>query len=533
MDRPGEVAKDVEPSGRAWAWVALTVAFYLALTAWLSWELNVWRDEMYSLHTSAGSVGYAVRRAIDFELQPPVYFGLLAAWRTFNDSIFFARLLSSLLGAGTIVVAAVLARRFAPRVEPVYAAALFATHPFLVWAGTEIRVYALVIFLSALLCWTFVEAYWFEAPRPRARLAFAAVALVAMYTQYYLALLLVGFGTALVVRRERSRLLAFVLDAGLVGVLSVPLLLAIRAQLHTHQADLGRRPPLGVETIRLVVGRFEAYLFSFNDAIDKSNWALSTVRAARWAYRALIVAAVGMGVWYARRRSVADQRPPAHRWGTPAVVAGIVAYAVCMATLFVVVGPKIVGERHTAGLLFPAILAAMALPATVIGRQAVQAWTGLLLASNVAATTLVHAVPLAKDCDCRHVAEAITQRETSREPILVFPSEDALPLGVYYRGRNRLLPVPGAVTYDSWDQSTFVIRSPDDVARILEAEAPGAVGLWVHTNTYGPNWGPEKLEAFLAGAYRQDAKYAFERGVILRHFVPRGVGTGSTSVASP
>src|SRR6185436_19265701 len=113
------------------------------------------------------------------------------------------------------------------------------------------------------------------------------------------------------------------------------------------------------------------------------------------------------------------------------------------------------------------------LPAA-LGRRERQGWAVLLLGSNVAATILVHAVPLAKDCDCRHVAEAITRRETSREPILVFPSEDALPLAVYYRGQNRLLPVPGAVSYDRWDQSNFVIRSPDDVARLVETEAPGS-----------------------------------------------------------
>src|SRR5262245_13265135 len=176
--------------------VGAMVVLYLALTAWLSWELNVWRDEMYSLHTSAESVGYAARRAIDFELQPPVYFALLAAWRTIDDSIFFARLLSSLFGAGAILVAVALARRIAPRVHPGYVAAVFATHPFLVWAGTEIRVYALVVLLSALLTFTFIEAYWVAPPRPRMRLAFAAVALVSMYTQYYLVLLLVGFGAA-------------------------------------------------------------------------------------------------------------------------------------------------------------------------------------------------------------------------------------------------------------------------------------------------------------------------------------------------
>jgi hypothetical protein len=147
------------------------------------------------------------------------------------------------------------------------------------------------------------------------------------------------------------------------------------------------------------------------------------------------------------------------------------------------------------------------------------------MASNVAATVLTLALPLAKDCDCRHVAETIVRRETAREPILVFPSEDALPLAVYYRGKNRLLPVPAAASYDRWDQSTFVIRSPDDVARLLELEAPGSVGLWVHTNTYGPRWGPEKLEAFLASGYRENGRFAFERGVVLRHFVI-SAGTG-------
>src|SRR5439155_3068690 len=168
-----------------------------ALTGWLSWELNVWRDEMYSLHTSALPVPDAARHAIAFELQPPVYFALLAAWRTLDGSIWFARLLSSCFGAATIVVAAALSRRFAPRLHSAYAAALVATHPFVVWAGTEIRVYALVLFLSTLLTLTFVDAYWAASSRARSRLAFAAVATVALYTQYYLSFVLICFGVAI------------------------------------------------------------------------------------------------------------------------------------------------------------------------------------------------------------------------------------------------------------------------------------------------------------------------------------------------
>jgi hypothetical protein len=95
-----------------------------------------------------------------------------------------------------------------------------------------------------------------------------------------------------------------------------------------------------------------------------------------------------------------------------------------------------------------------------------------------------------------------------------------MPLSVYYRGKNRLLAVPRAPSYERWDQSAFVIQTPDDVARVLAEEGSPALGLWVHTNTYGPTWGGEKLEAFLAGGYRQDDRREFAHGVVLRHFVP-------------
>src|SRR5262249_53448815 len=81
MGLPGDRKAADEACARGRVGVGAMVVVYLAVTVWLSWELNVWRDEMYSLHTTEGSVVRAARQAIDFELQPPVYFALLAAWR--------------------------------------------------------------------------------------------------------------------------------------------------------------------------------------------------------------------------------------------------------------------------------------------------------------------------------------------------------------------------------------------------------------------------------------------------------------------
>jgi hypothetical protein len=513
--------------------VGLMVGLYLVLTAWLSVELNLWRDEMYSLHTSSDSVLGAAHRAIAFELQPPVYFIALASWRKASDAIVFARLLSSLFGASTILVVAALSRRILPRVHPGYPAALFATHPLLIWAGTEIRVYALVFLLSALLTLTFVDAYWLSTLRARSRLAFAAVAVVSLYTQYYLAILLVCFGVALLVRRDRARIVAYAIDAGSALLVCVPLVLAMRADFGSHKSDLGRRVATRGEVVKLVYTRFESYLFSFNEAIDKAWWSFRTIRVVRWLYRALVAGVVGaglIGLWTRRskRRDPETQRVMSN---ARAAGAAIAAYGACMAALFVTVGPLGVGERHTAGLLVPALLALVATPAAAFGRNEVRAFFAFLIVSNVAATVLSQIVPLAKDCDCRHVAETIERREAPREPILVFPAEDALPLSVYYRGQNRLLAVPTPPSYERWDQTAFVIHSANEVAELVESNAPQSRGLWVHTNIYGPTWGPDKLELFLANGYRKAESYSFAQGVVLRHFVRLDVSP--SSVASP
>jgi hypothetical protein len=496
--------------------VWLVVIGYLALTSWLSLELNVWRDEMYSLYSSAGSPSFAFRQALDFELQPPLYFVLLSVWRTLDSSVFFARLLSGLFGAGAILAAAALSARVLRKIDPVWTALVVGTHPLVVWAGTEIRVYALIVLLSVLLTLAFFDAYWVSGDRRRGRLLFGGLALLCVYTQYYLAALLACFGIALLLRRNRPSIERYSVDLAAVGVLSVPLLITLRAQLASHHEDFGPPLRLGSEALHLVFTRFESYIFSFNKAIDESRWSLGAIRAARWAYRAAVLAVIVGPAWVLRHRI--DRRSLARRWPLFAVVA---AYAACMLFLLHLSGPLSVGERHTAAIVVPALVAALAAATYALGRPVALIATSFLVTSNVAATLLTQVVPLAKDCDCKRVAVALGERQAAGEPILVFPSEDALPLAVYYRGPNPLVPVPRPVSFDHWDQRTFVIDDTHEIADLLGRGDPR--GLWVHTNTYGTSWGEEKLEQFLAQDYRVDEELDFFKGVRLRHFVPNGV----------
>jgi hypothetical protein len=183
-------------------------------------------------------------------------------------------------------------------------------------------------------------------------------------------------------------------------------------------------------------------------------------------------------------------------------------------------GPLTVGERHTTAIVIPLLIATIAVPAFALGRFAGVLGAAFLIASNVPATLLTQVIPLAKDCDCRRVARTIGAHETSHEPILVFPSEDALPLAVCYQGQNRLVPVPRPASFDRWDQRSFVIDDAGEISRLLGRDDHAS--LWVHTGTYGTSWGQDKLEEFLARGYHEDEERDFFQGVRLRHFVRNG-----------
>ncbi len=504
------VRREAWRSPRVW----LIIALYLLLTGWLSFELNLWRDEIYSLHTSSESPLGAARKAMTFELQPPFYFTLLSAWRMLNTSGFFARLLSALCGGGAILASAVLAQRLVPRLDPAWAAAVVASHPFMVWVGTEIRVYALTVLLSVLLLLAFLEAYASPLPRLWPRLAYIALALLAVYTQYYLGALFVCFAVALLVRRDRRKLLQFAMDMAAVGLLCVPLFVLAKMQLGSHKDDLAPGVASGGGAVARALKRFEAYLFSFNKAINEARWKLSTIRAARWAYRALVFGAIALGVLRWRRRFISARVEK-----VVPLLAIVVVYGILVVVLLHVVGPMSVGERHTAGVLVPLLIFPMAALGLSVGKPAAQAWGALLLVSNVPATYLTQIEPMAKDCDCRRVAETIAGLEADREPILVFPSEESLGLAVYYRGKNRLIPIPGPPNFEHWDQRTFVVDDAGTIADLVDREASEPTGLWVHTGPYGYSWGRDKLEAYLSSGYREEETREFAHGVVLRHIV--------------
>src|SRR6266850_2556045 len=182
--------------------VPVIILLHLAVTLFLAYKLNIWVDEAFSLRTSERGIGYALHQALHFELQAPLYFVLLSAWRKLDTSIFFARLLSVASVALSLKVIAGLSRRIWKDIHQGWIVAVVAFNPMTIGVAVDVRLYAPVLLISALLILTFYDGYLSQNTNRRAQICHVALAVVALYTQYYTGFLLVGSACALLVLRR-------------------------------------------------------------------------------------------------------------------------------------------------------------------------------------------------------------------------------------------------------------------------------------------------------------------------------------------
>lgn len=469
--REGSTAGPPPVDGRsAWrshgalaAILCLLVLAQLALTATYALRFNVWVDEAYTLHTTSAGLAEAVRRALAFEMQPPAYFAVLAVWRRFGVGIFFVRLLSMSCAALAIPAAAWASVRYFPRLHPAWLAAAVGFSPAALWSAAEARPYALDLLLSVVLLGCFQAGFLAPEPSRRYRAAYAAVSLLALYTQYYLGFLIAGNAVALAAVRGFSALGRYL--AWMVPVVAgmAPLIGLVPDQVTSHTAT-SQPVPFG-RSLAMPLVNLEMLAFGFER--------LPGGRAARWLVRSLALALL----LDAGRRAVLERRrigPDARALAVTLLVAGASFAAVSVAF-----GHWAVLARHTIGLLPPALLLLLG---ALAGRRSLRlaALVAALLAASVAVQT-AELRTMAKQGDHLRAAREIRERESPGQPILIFPSEQALAFAHHYHGINRIVPLPEPASLERYDPTTFAWRSRQQVRAVLDDALGDARECWLIT----------------------------------------------------
>jgi hypothetical protein len=446
-DRP----KDTGLIGR-WASAkrgnAVVGSIYFAVLALVSSALGTWTDEEYTLATTAHGFAYGWHRAIDVELQAPLYFAVLGVWRELDAGVWFARLFSVLCSTAFFFALLPILRRIAPNKSPTVPALLIACNPFVIYCAFDIRLYAAALLISALMWLTFDSGFASDGSK-LGRVAFCILAVLGLYTQYFLGFALVGFGVMLLFKKKWSALRDYAIALAAIGLTAIPLLSIVRSQ-------VGGSGETTAGAASLIRGTFVQSLLNFVLPYDHI-WDRFHLRTP---YVVLIVAIIVLVV-YARPR-------------LQPILGATVACVVAMEMLFVAVVLVFhldLNSRHYVALFVPALISGYALVTTLEASQHRRIATIIAWSYGVLALTLVYAqhFQLAQDGDTVRVAEYLETRTPPGAIVAVFPA-DALPAYArQYHGSARLVPFPRALPDGRYDLSQIDANSEAEVSHALAA----------------------------------------------------------------
>ncbi|MCB1023938.1 MAG: glycosyltransferase family 39 protein [Acidobacteria bacterium] len=409
---------------------------HLAIALPLAYFLNIWADEGSTLYTTQHGFFQTFQNTLHDEKQAPLYFLLLSIWREINSSIFFARLFSIICSLLAIGVFYDISRKLWSEKAAVFAGLLFAVHPYLFWASLEIRVYSLVILFSAVLVKLFLEVYLEpegeNSSSPPGYL-FTIVAILSLYTNYYLGFILVAFFIVLLCFGRFKEAKRYFLQMMVVGAAILPLLWAIKMQFSVNTGGHFQATD-PIEGLRILWGHFLTFVLPTELHPPESQTFASLLRI--WVVRILCLA---IPIILIARRRLFERRI----WIFGIITA--VNFAFLYFAYFMLSGIYI-SNRHAAvlflpmGLFITAVLRELAANSSKKLRVILLASIAIVLTISYSYALFALYPNLTKRGDWERVAAFVEKNEKSDQPIIVFTNYEALNLPYYYKGKNQILP---------------------------------------------------------------------------------------------
>jgi len=187
--------------------------------------------------------------------------------------------------------------------------------------------------------------------------------------------------------------------------------------------------------------------------------------------------------------------------------------------------------RYGAFLFVPTMLSVFSIPAwwrQPAARNGAAALTALLLVFAAASLVATYRSG-AKIGDWKRVSDYLDANVRGAQPIVVFQAENAVPLAYYYRGPGRIVAIPNAVDFKTYDVDKFVIHNASEMKASLAALGdPPAI--WLVTagscRSLNVDYGCDLVGAYVASHYTTVTERDFYHATV-RLLVPRRSPTGS------
>lgn len=444
----------------------LLLSLFLVMTITMSFKMNIWVDEACTLNTTKSTLLFAVKHAVIFEEQPPVYFGILSLWRHINNSIPFARLFSILCIVLTSIILARLAEPF-PSQRRLFLLCLFLTNPLVLWAATEMRVYAMGMLLSATLWWCF-QVVFIKASRNRTHhFLFVAVSLIALYTQYFLGIILIiNFIYLLLFRRDWKALLRYVIYMGCVGVFFIPFfIIATTYQIH-HFVDLSHPRQITFK------GGFWVALQLFINLVLPGNSSWET--AFKIVKIVILISGIAAIVAGFRKDKSTGPLTGFTVWACAGLCIGIPLFAVYV---FMLRSEDFLPQRYVVFLLPEMLFIILYMAGSVRSPGPRKLFIISCIAYN-AVNSAVAYYPMKKEGDWKNVAKFIDEKSYSDQWVFVYPPVDALAFSFYFHDSDKIVPIPVPPSLDILDLKENVLYNDRQIDTIVSNRLLSAQDCW-------------------------------------------------------
>jgi hypothetical protein len=454
----------------------------------LSALLNIWLDEAFTLHSTGAGPLAAWVQAITFDGQPPVYFVLESLWRELNEtSIVFARVPSILFAAAAVAIIVLAMHRVTPRIPPFVVALVTAINPIVIWAATEMRLYALVLFVGSALTWTFIEGFLVEGRTVRWRILYAIFAVVGLYTQYYIGFIFVAHAITILALRLH-KMWSFLGVMAIVALAFGPFIPVAITHV-TSSGDFVTRTTL-THTIHAMLDTVLIYVLPHN-----LNWT-GAEKYAGFCFIALIGMSV-LTVGYPRVINTI-QFGVLIQWFASVLILSVVLGIAGLPLDFV---------SHMIILAPSSFLVAFLFIEASSSRRTIGciSLTAFMIFALMQFWSQYHP-PFSKQGDWQNVAATLAATDKS-VPIAVFPAEFAIPLSWYLP--RAILPIPKPIPFTIDYVRATTLTSESDVSRVLDPVQAQSESLWIVTSGECPaiepnvyNYHCRFLEAYLNEHYR-------------------------------
>jgi mannosyltransferase len=251
----------------------LSVSFLLALLLRLV-VLNtrsITYDDAFSILLSEKSVA-AIISGTAADTMPPLYYVLLHFWMKFGHELWFLRLLSVIFSMAGMALIYLIALRCFTRETGIWATFYMAISPFQIYHAQELRMYSLLQICLLGYILFFILSLQQSGKKCMPLIVWIGMILcgvAAMYTHNLAVFTLVVPGIYLLIRRLWKMLSYYLLTLGLIGVLCLPWLAIVPAQIDKIQKAFWTPVPGFLEVVQAII------MFSSNLPLE--GWRLQGV----------------------------------------------------------------------------------------------------------------------------------------------------------------------------------------------------------------------------------------------------------------